>query len=311
MLNEKNSCNNKYSDLLSKIGGSGTANTFLDIIPNEEKFDFGYLDKKIHETTDEEIILKENICLEKYEKDFYEGGIELDIDNLVIDGNGHTIDACGYSRIFIITGENITLKNIIFENGHSHNNYDNPINTHGGALRINSHNNLTIINCEFKNNNSERNGGVISGGNINISESKFTENTAQEDGGVIYSYGGELIISESKFTENTAKHDGGAIYDGGGDLTIIESIFTRNTAASYGAIFCNILIIKESIFTSNKAAWSCGAVFGRYGSIIRSEFENNYAKMFDGAITKHKHGDLTIIDSTFRNNEVGEKYRLW
>lgn len=309
MLNEKNSCNNKYSDFLSKIGGSGTVNTFLDIIPNEEKFDFGYLDKKIHETTDEEIILKEDICLEKYEKDFYEGGIELDIDNLVIDGNGHTIDASGDSRIFIITGENITLKNIIFENGHSHNNYDNPINNHGGALRINSHNNLTIINCEFKNNNSERNGGVISGGNINISESKFTENTAQNDGGVIYSYGGELIITESKFTENTAEMHGGAIYNNDGNLTIVGSIFTRNTATYGGAIYCSILIIKESIFASNKATWSCGAVHGGPGTITGTEFENNYAEMFNGAIPNP--GGLTITDSTFHNNEVGEKYRLW
>ena len=37
---------------------------------------------------------------------------------ITIDGKGHTLDAKGSSRIFKINAENVTLKNIIFKNGH-------------------------------------------------------------------------------------------------------------------------------------------------------------------------------------------------
>lgn len=55
--------------------------------------------------------------MDEDEQLFFEGGIELDEDNLTIDGQNHVIDANNLSRIFYITGKNITLKNIIFKNG--------------------------------------------------------------------------------------------------------------------------------------------------------------------------------------------------
>ena len=41
-------------------------------------------------------------------------GILISKDNFVLNGNGHTIDAKNQSRIFNITGTNITLNNLIF-----------------------------------------------------------------------------------------------------------------------------------------------------------------------------------------------------
>ena len=79
--------------------------------------------------------------LEEFE---YKDGIKLDVDGLVIGGNGHTIDAKGKTRIFYCTGKNITIKNITLKNGHAE---------YGGA----------IYNRD---------------GKLTVSESTLTENTA-------------------------------------------------------------------------------------------------------------------------------------
>ena len=143
----------------NKIEGKGKV--YAGVIPHGQRFDYGYLDKKIHNNDSKEIVLDENILFEKYEQDYYEGGIELDIDDLVIEGNGKTIDAANKSRIFVITGKNITLRNIIFENGYSHKNYDCPLNNSGAVLRVNSMTNVKIENCKFLENCCEGDGGAI------------------------------------------------------------------------------------------------------------------------------------------------------
>ena len=72
---------------------------------------FKYLDDLIHSGV-KEIILDSNIVLSNDEASEYLEGINLDVDDLVIDGNGHSIDACGKTRIFHSTSKNITIKNI-------------------------------------------------------------------------------------------------------------------------------------------------------------------------------------------------------
>lgn len=238
ILNEGHIFIQKTLNVESKIYGDGTVEN--DILPQEIKNDFGYLDKIIHENNTKEIILNEDICFENYERDYYEGGIELDVDDLVIDGNDKTIDGAGKSRIFIITGKNITLKNITFKNGYSHDNYYNLYNASGGAIRVNFNNNLTIENCKFINNISERNGGAIDNknGRLTVKKSTFSHNMAQNgDGGVICHPFGELIITQSILAENTAKDNGGAIYKPEGELIITQSTLTENTSDSGGAIY--------------------------------------------------------------------------
>ena len=60
---------------------------------------FKYLDDLIHSGV-KEIVLDSDIVLSDSEESEYEGGIKLDVDDLTIDGNGHTIDAQGKARIF-------------------------------------------------------------------------------------------------------------------------------------------------------------------------------------------------------------------
>jgi len=303
--------------LKNKIYGEGTVEIDEKLIPHGENFDFRYLDKKIHESNSRKIILDHDITFEDYERDFYEGGIELEIDDLIINGNGHTIDGADKSRIFIITGKNITLKNIIFKNGNTHKNYDNPINQNGGAIRINYDNNITIENCEFINNASEEKGGAIHNykGEIAITESTLNNNTAQKHGGAIYNCGG-LTITDSTLTENTAQSDGGAIHNQEGELTITDSTFTKNTAQRGGAIHnCGGLTITDSTLTENTAQRG-GAIHNNESelTITDSTLTENTAQSDGGAIF-NENGELTITDSTLTENTAqsdgGAIYNIW
>lgn len=262
IFNEGNVFIQQNYDLEGKIHGPGTVEN--DRIPVEEKFDFGYLDRKIRKSESKQIILEEDISFENYEWVFYEGGIELDIDDLVIDGNGHSIDGKGKSRIFVITGDNIILKNIIFKNGRSYDNYNYSFNDGGGAIRINNANHTTIRNCRFINNLSEKNAGVIENrGNLTIAESLFEDNAAKLDGGVIDNYGDELYIFTSMFAANTADALGGAIRNRLGELNIIKSTLRANMAKFRGGAIHNMgcrLNVIESSLEDNQAKNDGGAI---------------------------------------------------
>ena len=268
-------------ELENIICNEGTVEFEEIIIPEGENFDFSHLDAKIHECTGKEIILDEDITFENYERDYYEGGIELDIDNLIIDGNGKCIDGAGKTRIFIITGNNITLKNITFKNGQSHNNYKNFLNNNGGAIKINNNIKLSLINCKFINNSSE------------------------EDGGSIYNYKGELDIIKSTFIQSKSKNWGGAIYNMG-SITLTESSLNGNLAESHGGAIENNtgqLVIKNSSFNGNFSHENGGVIQNFKGrlSITDCEFNQNRSKQWGGAI--HNVGDdFRISDSKFSEN---------
>ena len=299
------SIKNSSKDFETAIGGECTIET--DTIPQGEKFDFGKLDVLIHESEFKEITLENDTCFENYERDYYEGGIELDIDNLIIDGNGKTIDGNNKSRIFIISGKNITLKNIIFKNGYSHKNYHNPLNAFGGAIKINYNRDLKIENCKFINNTSEGNGGAIYNreSNLNLIKSTFNGNVVNGEnrsgGGAIYNNKGDLKITDSTLNSNTANGDklsgGGAIYNNKGDLKITDSTLNSNTANGInynstqcgGAIYNNKgdLKITDSIFNSNTVN---GEEFG------------------DGGAIHNEKGNLTIVKSEFRKNIVNGRW---
>ena len=99
-------------------------------------------------------------------------GIKLDVDDLVIDGNGHTIDAQEKTRIFYCTGKNITIKNITLKNGF--------IKGSGGAI----HNT----------------------GEIKITESALHDNMA-ENGGAICNYNEKSFNIKNCKLENNKPND--------------------------------------------------------------------------------------------------------
>ena len=77
---------------------------------------FKYLDDLIH-CGEDEIVLDSDIVLDNAEEMEYFEGINLDADDIVIDGNGFAIDAAGKTRVFLCTAENVCIRNIVLKNG--------------------------------------------------------------------------------------------------------------------------------------------------------------------------------------------------
>ena len=305
----------------------------------EEKFDFTYLDELIHNNNQKEISLSHNIAFEKYEFDFYEGGIELDIDNLVIDGGGNTIDGKNLTRIFVITGKNITLKNIIFKNGEMKDSHDNSFNINGGAIRNNSNSNLSFENCKFINNKSVIYGGAIQNnadseitfencefinnasvyggainnkrGMLNICGYKKTKNSSKDWGGAINTDKGSLNIKTSKFIENTS-NGGGGIFNRGS--IVLENVeFSKNFAKYGGSIKNDIgtMNARNCNFSDNTAAEGGGAIDNgsifKLSTIEKCVFSNNNAK--HGAALNTR-SDVNLMQSEFYNNNTMQKLEI-
>lgn len=279
ILNERYVLIKQSAEIAEKICGKGKVEIEKDIIPQDERFDFGYLDEMIRKS--DEIILNEDITFENYERDFYEGGIELDKDNITIDGRGKTIDARHLTRIFIISADNITLKNITFKNGSAHKNYANPPNSNGGAVKVNHVKGLKIENCVFTDGISDENGGAIDNwGELEMAGCTLKKNFAQRRGGAICN-NGSLVMDSSALNENRGDN-GGALYNFKGTLVIEKSEFTKNQAVGFGGAIYNCkgsLMIEKSAITQNSAQW-----------------------LGSGSIYDYFEKSSIVVDCTFRDN---------
>ncbi|ADC47350.1 adhesin-like protein [Methanobrevibacter ruminantium M1] len=142
-----------------------------------------------------------------YDDGFDIKGIVINKD-LTINGNAHTLDALGKSRIFYVNNSTVKFNNILFANGNA---------TLGGAIY-----NGSAVNCLFINNTAQ-DGGAIYYGSALVCD--FINNSASRNGGAIYS-GGAVNCS---FINNSANLGGAAIYD---SLFAVNSTFVGNTLAS-------------------------------------------------------------------------------
>ena len=176
---------------------------------NNNTASFTDLADEISNSSDK-LILKMNYTYNSSKDSAFVNGIVINKDNFVIDGQGYTINGDYKASIFIITGNNVTLKNIIFTNASSRDD--------GGAVYFNK--NGTVINCNF------------------------TENIAGENGGAVY-FNGTALIKDSTFIYNAANKNGGAVY-GNDDVIIGNSKFYGNEAMNAGAIYINKIFKKLS-----------------------------------------------------------------
>lgn len=245
---------------------------------------FKYLDELIH-SGKEEIIIDSDIVLKEGDE-----RINLDIDNMTIDGNGHTIDAQNLTELFYSTAKNITLKDITIKNSL-------------GAI-YNEEGEISIMNSRFVQNESKTNGGAVLNykGKMSIKASEFIENSANL-GGAINNYRAILTVEDCIFTKNHAKHYGGAIYSDGNDFNLITSRLNQNTASIGGAIYVNMgeANIIESTLCQNSARVG-GAIHNwNILNIKESAIDQNTADEYGGAIHNFD-GEVFIESSTIREN---------
>ena len=223
---------------------------------------FKYLDDMIQSGA-HEIILDSDIVLDEGEEAEYSKGIDLDVDRLSIDGNGHTIDAKGKARIFNITAHNVMIRNITFKNGFSPND--------GGAISGIGVIQLKIEDSQFKSNASKGKGGAIFNHNrLILIDCLFDENESDLGGGAIYNCRGcKLYVCNSSFANNSSGMNGGAI-DNFGDLKIEESVFKNNKSKGCGGAIAS----DEPEFKRCRPPYRCIRTICDL-FYIDCEFENN------------------------------------
>lgn len=229
----------------------------------------------------------------KYNSDFkLTTGVFINKD-ITINGNGHTINGMGLSRIFNINYGiglqfyKVTLKNINFKNGNA--------KIYGGAIL--SFANLTVDHCTFTNNKAGTAGGAINSlGSLTLKNSAFNKNSAVGDAGAVFSL---TLVKGAPFyykyfEGKTATEDPNLLYtlmqaalEPGKD-TIYKCTFTSNKANGRGggAVYAfSHIDINSCKFNSNKAGQDGGAVFGCKNLFIKnSKFNYNTAKKYGGAV---------------------------
>ncbi len=229
-------------------------------------------------------------------------GININKNNLTINGNGYVIDALGQSRIFYIQSQSFNLNNITLANGYSSSN--------GGAVYAGSDlSGSTFDNVNFEN-NSAKNGGAVyfakNAVNNTFSNSKFTDSKATA-GGAVNAAGSfnENIITNTTFSNNSVN----AIYlRYSSNNQFVNSCFINNSRAInfYGQSKGNKFI--NSTFVNNSASKNGGALCFKdvdSNEFINVTFENNSvtskggAMFFEGTVK-----NITITNTAFENNSA-------
>lgn len=239
------------------------------------------------------------------ETDFkFNSPVTLSVDDIIIDGNGHTIYG-GNNNPISINADNITIKNINFKNFSG--------NDHGGVIK-NKGKSIKIENCTFENNkivkafksDSERFGGVISNhGIIKLLNCNFKNNQA-DTGGCIHTENGVSELESSIFDDNFANlTGGGALSVFNGDIKIKDCTFKNNRSRNFsGAIRVTTgnAEIEDSTFTDNDAVQHGGAISINEGKLIirNSIFERN--KGWHGGAINQTGGSLVLKDCVFNDN---------
>lgn len=220
--------------------------------------------------------------------------------DLILNGNGHVINGSGASRIFTISGSDVTLRDIVFDNAKS--------SSTGGAIY---HYNgvLRISGSTFSNNIVTGDGGGAiyhSGGSLSIIGSKFINNIAAGlNGGAIYSATSISSLTSCDFTSNSA-NNGGAIYTTADISGFENNNFMSNIATGYGGAiyqyYNNTMAIVSSTFVGNEATLGGGAISTKGGTNIqRSTFIKNYAGK--GAVIYNVGGgESSVTNSIIINN---------
>ena len=224
---------------------------------------------------------------------------------ITIDGAGHTLNARKLSRIFNITSDNVTLKNINFINGNAFGRYFTKY-VGGGAIYWSGANGL-VENCNFTNNSGS---GIEDDPFINGEET--------------YEINGTIFHVVRMRPMGAKINEGGAIVWNGTNGTVSKCIFINNNVGypNTGGAICwrgDFGKILNSEFYKN-SAWAGSAIawVGDNGTILYSIIKDN--GFFDGGIYWFGNNGLVknsiLLGNDFRSvlrfsNNGTADYNFW
>ena len=317
---------NNTASISSAISNSGSMTLTGDItVESDDENPISQTDLTFTELAnaiaiaDGKLTLTGNVVMTESEAANYKNkGITIDKD-IIIEGNGYTIDAKNLGAIFnVINRATLTLNNVTLTNAFANN----------GAVVYATRGNVNIYNSVITSNEATnfRYGiiAAISSSNINIINTTFSDNK-----NLIYQVGGTLNIDSSKFTNNEGVSSiSDLIFLGATDTTITNSEFIGNDGTMVYNNNGGSVIISDSIFkdhTGSEAVYNnadghmeivnsefinCdeGAAFNNgngYMLVNGSSFVNNSgAGGSSGAIFSNSNSQLEIYDSSFINNSA-------
>ena len=205
-----------------------------------------------------------------------------------------TVSGNNASRVFNVTGTNVTISGLTIANGQS------PLNGAGINAGGSPGSVVTINNCIVTNNSTTQSGGGIcnnAGVMLTITNCTLAGNSAQSgNGGGIYNQNGMLTVVASTLSSNSAGVGGGIDNDGGSGgnatMTLNTSTISSNSAYEGGGGILNWGQSGSATLTVNASTFSGNSAGGSGGGGI---FNNNYAGT----------GSVEIADTIFSAGSAG------
>ncbi|WP_407375513.1 C1 family peptidase [Methanobrevibacter sp.] len=181
-------------------------------------------------------------------------GIGIGKNNLVINGNGHTIDADNQSRIFFVRATNVTIKNLTLINANS---------ATGSAITVFPGASLTTDSLIIEN-STAKNGVVFVNGEYYSLNDRFKDVTSAAYG-VITVQAGRLCV-ENALMSSSKELSWGFIQSIGESLnyspiTVLNSTF-RDTISNYSTAIraSGNIIVRNSKFINLESLITAGAI---------------------------------------------------
>ena len=276
---------------LDYLGGNNRVNSFKN------------LQNLINNSISHEINLYKDYTYDNNTDSSFTEGILIN-KSVVINGNGHIIDAQNKSRIFNITADNVIIRNISFVNANCF-----PIQENWGIIVV-----PTIfepISPTSTHSHQMYNSVAYELGNFH--DLHYGVPNFSFNGGAIYCSGNNLKIVNSSFINNNAQ-SGGAIYIEGVNSQLIDLLFINNTAYAGGTIFNNgrnTFISQSRFCLSNTQYWQYCICSNNDITIQDCNFTNeSNGVVFSGGDWKMDNMNSTYFDSFVKFCYITFRYNL-
>ncbi len=204
-----------------------------------------------------------------------------DATEILIEGNGHTLDADGNSRVLaIVSVQNLTLHNIILAGGKTD---VNSFSSDGGGLLLVCGEDIdcywTLLNVVVRDNQANAGGGIHyrcdyhGGGALLVQDSVIRDNQALvRGGGIMYSSDEESglcsMTLRNTLLEGNQAVEGGAMRILRPRVTILDSTIRNNIATENGGgILARIsdgfidMTVRNSTISGNRAVLNGGGLY--------------------------------------------------
>lgn len=210
----------------------------------------------------------------------------LDVINSTISNNSAVLLAGSFAEIG--GGLSTSLSTVKVRNSAF---IGNTANGRGGAIQVNDHSLVDVVDGTFSGNSA-----VYYGGAINV-----------QLGGVA-GPGSIVNLRRSSFFDNTVTFRGGAISVADSTINVLNTIFENNGAQFGGVIYSSYSVATlNTVFASDNHAYAGGAINVRNNStlsLVRSFLSSNNASGYGGAVSAESGAYMTINDSTLSNNSA-------